>query len=245
MNTVVQQNKSPLLMVDKVSLQYPDMERKIIHDLNFTLYEGDCVIVLGGNGSGKSSLIKLMNGTIKPTTGAVQYCSKPNIITLTQDMSHSLFYDLTVFENCLIWGLKNQKLSFKIQTHHERMHYAEYLKTYHWHLPDQLDKPLRTLSGGEKQALVLALCLEAKPKLLFLDEHTSALDPIQADQMMQHTYAALNKQGITSMIITHNLNHALEFGNRLIALKNGELVFEADYEAKKKLQRQELVRFCF
>lgn len=238
-------NKVPLLVLDEVSLKYPDMERMVIQSLSFSLYEGDCVIVLGGNGSGKSSLIKLINRTVNATSGCIRGLDRQGIITLTQDMSHSLFYDLTVFENCLIWGLKNQKLSFKIHTHSEREYYREYLQPYHPNLAEKLDRPLRNLSGGEKQALLLALCLEAHPKLLLLDEHTSALDPIQSDQMMQYTYKALKAKNITSVIITHNLNHALQFGNRLIGLKEGKLVFHADYAAKEKLERHELVRFCF
>lgn len=244
------------ISLQSVSLKLSNVERPILESINFTVNKGDCIILLGGNGSGKSSLIKLIQGLYIRTSGYIEFNQKAlehlssekraeAIISLNQDLSTSLFYELNVLENCLIWELRQERVSLRLQTHKAKAFYQEYLGKFHPNLPNKLKTSVQLLSGGEKQALLLALCLRCPPQLLLLDEHTSALDPVQAELMMAHTYQALKEHQVTSIITTHNLEHALQYGNRLLAIKEGKIVFEANEIVKRSLTRTELLELCY
>jgi putative ABC transport system ATP-binding protein len=245
-----------VLQFKNVHLTLPVIDRSILHDIHFSVNPGDCMILLGGNGSGKSSVMKLIHRVYSLTQGCIELNEKPHIdwksaefaqtvIALNQELSTSLFYDLTVLENCMVWELRKTAVPLKIKKRETVEFYKEYLKKYHPKLSEKLECPVRLLSGGEKQSLLLALCLRHPPLLLLLDEHTSALDPVQAEQIMEHTYEALKTQGVTSIITTHNLDHALKYGNRLLGLKEGKIVFEASGEHKRSLTRTDLLNFCY
>lgn len=245
-----------MLTLDSVSLKLSNMERYILQSISFSINRGDCIILLGGNGSGKSSLIKLIQGIYAHSEGKLIFNQKVlnhlspeklamDIISLNQDLSTSLFYELNVLENCLVWELRQKKFCLQLGQHKERTFYHVYLAKFHPNLANKLETPVQLLSGGEKQALLLALCLRFPPQLLLLDEHTSALDPVQATLMMHLTHQALQTHKVTSIMTTHNLEHALQYGNRLIAIKEGKIVFEADENRKKNLTRAELLEWCY
>lgn len=249
-------NMSPVLQFKNVHLTLPVVDRTILHDINFSVNSGDSVILLGGNGSGKSSIMKLIHKIYTLTKGCIELNKKPHldwkssdfaraVIGLNQELNTSLFYDLTVLENCMIWELRQTRASLRIKKRQALALYQEYLKQYHPKLSEKLEEPVRLLSGGEKQALLLALCLRYPPLLLLLDEHTSALDPIQAEQIMEHTNEALKTHKVTSIMTTHNLDHALKYGNRLLGLKEGKIIFEASGEKKQLLTRNDLLAFCY
>ncbi len=246
----------PLLQIKNIGLHIPAVERWILQDINYSVYPGDIVIILGSNGSGKSSLVKLIDGTYQRTKGSVYFEGKPlshlscanrakNIITLTQDMQSSLFLDMTVLDNCLLAELPHQNVSLKIETKKERLFFTDYLKRFNPKLSQKLDTTVDRLSGGEKQSLALALCLRHPPKLLLLDEHTSALDPKTATAIMQRTYDEIREHHITCLLTTHNLEIAMQYGNRLLALKDGKIVLTAEQEEKTKLSRQDLLTLCY
>ncbi len=251
--------KYTTLSLKKVGLQIIGARRKILDDVNLNLLSGESVVVLGRNGSGKSSLIKLMNQQYALTEGDIIFNQKSittlsreefhrSIITLAQDPAQSLFYDLTVLENCILAESRfNRKQSgfFKLSTQPEKKFFAHYLKDFHCQLSNHLYTEVALLSGGEKQALMLALSVLRPPQLLLLDEHTSALDPHQAKKLMQSTQKVIQKHGITTLMTTHNLDHALEFGDHLIALKEGKIVFRVDAAGKKNLTKEDLLEFCY
>lgn len=239
-----------VLELRNVDLQLKTMEFPILQNIDFTLYEGDIVILLGGNGSGKSSLLKIINQThsiqaLNLHKGAFRIADSSSIITLTQEIEKSLFFDLTVLENCILWDLRVKSVSFQVGVRKESQFFSDYLYSYNAKLPEKLNSAVGTLSGGEKQALLLALCLLHPPKLMLLDEHTSALDPKTADNIMEKTINALKQHQVTSIITTHNLEMALRYGNRLLALNGGKIVFEADGEEKAALKREDLLRYCY
>ncbi len=248
--------QNPLLALQQVSLKFPDMERYVLQDVTLSIYPGDCIILLGGNGCGKSSLMKLMQGTYFPAEGEVKLLQKPliewknknlakTLVVLTQDLRASLFFEFSVFENCLLWSLRQGGSLFRMTSTQERAFFSEYLMEFHPNLSEKLDVPLRLLSGGEKQALLLGLCLLHPPQLLLLDEHTSALDPHQTEIIMDLTVQCIQKHHVTSVICTHNLDHALKYGNRLIAIQDGKIIFEADSQSKQKLRREDLLGLCY
>lgn len=234
---------STLLTLDNLSFSTP--ERDIIKNIALSIYPEDFMVILGGNGSGKSTLLKLINQTYHQTSGGISYTNKinPKIITLTQLMSDSLFMDLTVEENALliesaIFKTTPSKKIFLSQL-------PAYLSQFNVNLPNALKTRVRQLSGGEQQILAFALYLRQKPDLLLLDEHTSALDPKKADAVMQFTNHYVKQHKITCLMTTHSLAYAVQYGNRLIALSDGHIIFEADANTKSTLTIADLMKHCY
>lgn len=245
-----------LLTIDNVSLRIPMRSQAIIKHIRCDIAQGDFVILLGGNGSGKSSLIKLINRSYTPTQGRIEFMQhniktyKHNdfakkVITLTQSTHDSLFMNLSVAENGLLWEMRMQGMQLK-QNKQQRINaLADYLRSYHKKLVDHLDTPVSHLSGGEQQILILALCLRYQPQLLLLDEHTSALDPKLADLMMERTYQAVSERGVTCIMTTHHLGFAMRYGNRLVALKAGEVIHDIAQQEKSQLSAEQLLDVCY
>ncbi len=240
--------ESPLLNLSKITFCIPGVERAILKNLSLDLHPGDFLVILGSNGSGKSSLIKCVNGLYKPQSGTIMLSGvniskhgiekiAKNITTLTQDLNFSTFHDMTVFENCVCAALK--KSSFP-----DTASIKEYLEKFHYALPKKLGERVYSLSGGERQCLALAMCLYSRPELLLLDEHTSALDPKVGKQIMEITHDQVVKHpDLSVMMTTHNLEDALKYGNRLIVLHEGKIVFEATNGEKDKLTKSDLLAF--
>lgn len=235
------------ISIKKLVFTVPNRSVPILNHIDLSIESGEFVILLGSNGSGKSSLLKLIDGVDQPTRGDIQFdemarsqygrqFKQQPIVRLTQDYQQSLFCSLTVLENCLIADGKNR------QKRHgsTRNFFKTYLAKFNRHLPMKLDMAADLLSGGEKQALVLALKILHPPKILLLDEHTSALDPQSAERLMMLTQAAIETHQLTCVLTTHNLELALQYGSRIVVLSQGSIVRTYDQAAKEKLTRHEL-----
>lgn len=242
----------PLLSLTKVSLKVPSKETPIIHDLSLDVFPGEFIILLGSNGCGKSSLLKIINGLFVPTSGEISFQDKnllelslpqrsQSIVTLTQDLNLSTFSDLSVLENCLIALQRNKTTSISFSSKEEQKKIKEQLHDYNPNLSEKLGVPVSTLSGGERQTLALAMNLWATPSLLLLDEHTSALDPHMAKKLMSLTHETARKQKITTLMATHNLEDALSYGTRLIVMSQGKIVLDVSNEEKRQLTRETLL----
>lgn len=251
-----QEAEKKLCVLENVSLCFSTADRPILTDINYSINYGDRIILLGSNGSGKSSLMKLLNRSYMPTTGQILLKQKklPNIsvrqlsrqiVTVTQDLRDSLFYNLSVLENCLLWETRFQVVSLQISKSKERSFYQTYLTDFHKQLPKKLDICVAALSGGERQSLVLALCLLCPPELLLLDEHTSALDPKIATNLINYTEQLLAEKHITCILATHNLDIALKYGDRLLALAEGRIRLQADGVEKTQLTQEEVLERCY
>ena len=245
-----------ILQVKDVSLKIPCVDHLILSKIDFEVDEGDFVVVLGGNGSGKSSLLKVISGAYKNSKGKILFEGKQiskmpsiqksrDIVTLTQSIEDSLFFDMTVLDNAILWDMRHNSNYLSISKCTERKFYQEYFKNFNKKLSKKLDTVVARLSGGEKQSLILALCLKSSPKLLILDEHTSALDPKTAESIIQSTADEVTKKKITCLMTTHNLEHAVRYGNRLIAIKDGEIIYTADAKKKAKIKACDLLKFCY
>lgn len=238
-----------LLTVNQVSLRVPLVEKDILQRIQYHVQAGDFIIVLGGNGSGKSSLLKLIDRRYTPTSGSLSFRDQliqeiplvayyRSVKTLTQSSSESLFMSLTVLENYHLFSAANK-------TKQATSHVANYLADYNAQLATKLHQPVSCLSGGEKQALLLALIMVNPPDLLLLDEHTAALDPASADNIMRLTQQMVTKYRVTCLLTTHDLAIAANFGNRLLALKEGKLYRTLESVEKARCTASELRTLCY
>lgn len=237
-----------ILNIKNINLQMANENKAILSDINYVVNPGDFIILVGSNGSGKSSLLKLLYKHYKPTAGEIQFLDKPiasyspkefnrHVSVLTQHFADSLFTSLTVYENYLLVKRKHHILHGK----HEKKFLMEYLLQFNPNLSHKLDMTINVLSGGEKQALALALCLLYPPTLLLLDEHSSALDPKTSDQIMQLTQQKISEHHITCILATHDLDIALRYGNRILMLHEGRIEKIIEQDEKITLTKANLL----
>ena len=244
-------NTKKILSLKKIAFEVQNSHHKILDDVDFEVHEEECVMLIGSNGSGKSSLLKIINGLYHPTAGSIEFLGNSlldlpvrkraqHIATLNQDVNLSTFSELTVYENYMMamakkeTPLKKQKNSREIA--------SEYLVRFNPRLPERMDTVTGALSGGERQSLGLGLCMMHHPNLLLLDEHTSALDPSSARRLMEMTAAAVSENKLTAIICTHNLQDALHYGNRLIAMRKGSIILDLKQNKKKSITKEELLK---
>lgn len=236
------------------NIHFSISEKSIINNINLSIDPGDFIVILGGNGSGKSTLLKLINQTYQPTSGQIllgdqpiqQYTPKTlqrKIVILTQFISDSIFTDLTIEENAVLIESAYDKKNFNKKKFFTTL--PNYLSQFNKNLPRTLKTPVKRLSGGEQQILAFALYLRHQPDLLLLDEHTSALDPKKANDAMTFTDQFVKKHAMTCLMTTHSLPYALQYGNKLMALQNGSIVFQASEAEKAKLNMQTLLTHCY
>lgn len=232
-----------LIKIKDLAIQFDKQKAPLFSNLNYQINSGDFVLLLGSNGSGKSSLLKLLNGELQPKQGEVELMNQSvfdlkinqrrKLITyLNQNTHESLFPSMTIFENAKLFVRKIDRDTL-----------YEHLMQFNKHLPHKLNCLVSDLSGGQKQALALALIMLQPPKLLLLDEHTSALDPVAAKHIMQLTQQLIKKYKITCVMTTHHLPFAHEYGNRIIALRDGTALFFDEHNAAKN--RAEMIEECY
>lgn len=248
--------KNDFLSFKNVSLFIKGNTNPILHNITYSINEHDFVMVLGSNGSGKSSLLKLLIKQYLPSEGKILLLDKPlekykeidlysDVKILTQNVTDSLFNTLTILENYLILSYQKSFKAFKINSRLERNFLSNYLKNFNNKLITKLDQPIQYLSGGEKQTLALALTMLIPPRLLLLDEHTAALDPKTARNLMQLTNDTVKKYQITCLLTTHNVNEALQYGNKILALNNGNIHQTFAEKEKSMLQPQDILSLCY
>lgn len=230
-------------------------EKKVLNDLSLDIYKGECISVIGGNGAGKSTLLNCLSGSLPIDSGSFQLCEKEighwkeeKRATLLgrvfQDPLLGTAPRMTVLENLSLALRRGQRRGLKKgTTSEERIFFQEKLKSLRLGLEQRLDTPMGLLSGGQRQSISLLMAVLKKPELLLLDEHTAALDPQTARTVMELTDQLIKKEEISTLMITHNMQYALEYGDRLIMLAHGKVIMDVSGEQKKELTIPEILTY--
>lgn len=230
-------------------------ERVILDHVSLTIYEGDFITVLGGNGAGKSTLFNVIAGTLPLTEGRILIhdtdvtnwspAKRAKFIArVFQDPKMGTAPRMTLAENMLIAYYRGEKRDLSPRQLKEKLDYFKnLLKKIPNGLENHLDTEVQSLSGGQRQALSLLMATLKKPDLLLLDEHTAALDPKTSKDLMKLTQQFVEEMKLTSLMITHSMEDALHYGNRLLILKNGQIIKDLQQEEKAQLSLQDYYQF--
>ncbi|MFD1019214.1 ABC transporter ATP-binding protein [Thalassobacillus hwangdonensis] len=230
----------------------PD-EKIALDDINLTLEPGDFVTVIGSNGAGKSTLMNIVSGVLLPDTGLVkinnkdvsmvpEYKRSKMIGRVFQDPMAGTAPTMTIEENLAMAYSRNRTRTLKKGvTKRRRQHFKEVLESLHLGLENRFNAKVGLLSGGERQALSLLMATFTEPEILLLDEHTAALDPSRAELITNLTKEIVEEYQLTTMMVTHNMQQALDLGNRLIMMDKGQIILEVNEEEKKGLTVKKLL----
>lgn len=230
-------------------------QKTLLNTVNVSINPGEFVILLGANGAGKSTFFNTVAGDLMPTSGKIsfngQVITKQSaqqrtrlISRVYQDPKLGTAADMTVAENILLAMRRGQRRRlFPRRLAQQRSKIEALAKNLPNHLEAQLDKPVSMLSGGQRQTLNFLMATIQKPELLLLDEHTSALDAVSSQALMAFTDTTIRKSQLTCLMITHDLNDALTYGNRLLILKGGRLIADFNSTEKQVLTIDNLISY--
>ena len=224
-----------------------------LNGLNLTLYDGDFVTVIGGNGAGKSTMLNAVAGTITVDTGSIvldgkdltrmpEFKRASYLGRVFQDPMMGTAATMQIEENLAMADRRGKRRTLRPGiTNADRERYMEQLKILDLGLEDRMTAKVGLLSGGQRQALTLLMATLQKPELLLLDEHTAALDPKTAAKVLEATRRIVERNHLTTMMITHNMRDAIAYGNRLIMMYNGHVAVDVSGEEKQRLTVEQLL----
>ena len=225
-------------------------EKKALEDLSLHLDAGDFVTIIGANGAGKSTLFNAIGGSFFTDSGTIElggeditflpeYRRAKNIGRLFQDPMSGSAPGMTIEENLALAA--GHGGCFAQISKQDREMFREKLSLLGMGLEDRLRQPVGLLSGGQRQALTLMMATIVPPKLLLLDEHTAALDPGTAEKVLALTQKIVAENKLTCLMITHNMQSALELGNRTLMMDKGRIIQDVSGEKRKGLTIQDLL----
>jgi len=228
-------------------------EKIAINSLDLKIEQGDFVTVIGSNGAGKSTMLSILAGFQNPDGGNIlfdgnditkvpEYKRAEYIGVVFQDPLSGTAKSLSIEENMAIASKRGVKRWFrKGVTAKKREDFKERLKQLGLGLEDRLKTNAGLLSGGQRQSLTLLMAAMANPQILLLDEHTAALDPRTAALVMTLTDKIISEMGLTAMMVTHNMKQAIDYGNRIIMMHEGEIVLDIKGKDKEGLTIPDLL----
>ncbi len=228
-------------------------EKRALIDVSLTLEDGDFVTVIGGNGAGKSTLLNAIAGVWGVDEGQIlidgvdvtrlpEHKRAAQLGRVFQDPMNGTAATMSIEENLALAARRGKSRTLRPGIHHkEREEYRQLLAPLGLGLEGRLTSKVGLLSGGQRQALTLLMSSLRKPKLLLLDEHTAALDPKTAAKVLEATDMIVNRDNLTTLMITHNMRDAIAHGNRLIMMMEGHIIMDIRGEEKKNLTVEDLL----
>lgn len=228
-------------------------ENHVLNNINLKIRKGDFITIIGSNGAGKSTLFNMISGNLPLTSGSITLENK--VISNIKEYKRAAYIgrifqnpllgtagNMTLEDNMMITsskGFKGLRISLN---NRKREEFKEKLKVLEMDLENRLKDNVGLFSGGQRQALTLLMMVLSNPRIILLDEHTAALDPRNAEKVLLLTDKFINEYNLTAMMITHNMEHAIKYGNRLLMMDKGEIIFEASGDEKSKLTVEDLVK---
>ncbi len=237
-----------ILKINKLNYTLPG--KKIICNLTMRVLVGEFIILVGANGSGKTTLLQLINKSLTRSSGEICCMGTPiddisakhftrDVMLLSQSPDKNLCMGMTIVEHMLLYCPEEYRNIKALNT------VAAYLDQFNHNLKQYLQQPIDALSGGEKQALALALVALCKPKLLLLDEHTAALDPVASTEIMRLTKKIVRENCITCIMTTHNMQHVRQYGDKIMALRGGNFFASVSQKCDNVRALDLVLESCF
>lgn len=224
-----------------------------LRGVSLEVAEGEFVTIIGTNGSGKSTLLNAISGSFLPDAGTIQIAGHE--VTRQPDHRRSQYVarvfqnpfmgtapDMTIAENLHMAFLRDKRATPALGLGARRYEfYRNKVRLLEMQLEDRLDTVIGTLSGGQRQALTLLMAVIAEPKVLLLDEHTAALDPKSAAQIVKLTQHFIAESGLTTLMVTHSMQQALELGSRTVMMHQGQIIDDMSAKEKARLTVDDLL----
>ena len=229
-------------------------EKKALTDINLHMESGEFATIVGSNGAGKSTLFNAIAGSFIPDTGSIlldgvdmtfqpDFRRSKAIGRLFQDPLKGTAPNMTIEENLGLAYSRGKRRSLTIGIRKKDVSvFRERLKELDLGLEDRMKMPVGLLSGGQRQALTLLMATIVTPKLLLLDEHTAALDPKTAEKVMRITEKIVKENALTTLMITHNISNAIEYGNKTIVMSQGKLLLTIEGEQRANMTVEKLMK---
>lgn len=245
-----------MLKIKNLTKSFPNPYGKpntIFKNLSLEIQKGDFISIIGSNGTGKSTLLNIISGVLKETEGNI-YLGEKNLTSLPehkrteiisrvfQNPSLGTCPSMTVRENLSLALNKGKLINLKMCLRHSTNKLLGLLEDLSLDLRKHLDVEVKYLSGGQRQALSLLMASVSEPEVLLLDEHTAALDPKTSNEIMELTNRIVREKNITTLMVTHNLSHALKYGNRLLMLHQGQIILDANEKEKENLSIENILK---